>query len=587
MEFATRPELSGTFGMVASTHWAASAAGMAVLEKGGNAFDAAVATGLVLQVVEPHLNGPGGDLPALLWPAGHDQPTVLCAQGPAPAAATISHYRDELGLALVPGTGPLAAVVPGAFGGWMFMLRDFGTLGLRQVLDYAISYAADGYPVLERVAAAVGAVEDLFRTEWTTSAEVYLPIAPAGSRARNPVLAETYRRLLHQAEQASSGREGQIEAACDIWYRGWVAQALVRFQQRSWMDTSGERHRGLLSEEDLAGWQPTYEEPPSVEYRGLTVYKPGPWSQGPVCLQQLRLLERFDLSGLGPGSPEGIHVISECAKLAFADREAWYGDPDFVDVPLSELLSSDYTAQRCRLVGPTSSAELRPGSPQGRPPRLSSWPRQDRSSPLEGSGLPSGSRLRGDTVHLDIADRSGNWVSATPSGGWLTGAPVVPELGFCLGTRAQMFWLEEGLPSSLAPRRRPRTTLSPTIVGRQGEPYLAIGTPGGDQQDQWALHALLAHVDGDMDLQRAVDAVNHHTEAFPGSFYPRRARPRHVAVEERAGPATIERLRAFGHDVEVAGPWELGRVTAVGRGPAGTLVGAADPRGRQAYVCGR
>jgi gamma-glutamyltranspeptidase/glutathione hydrolase len=568
--FTTRPELRGTFGMVASTHWLASAAGMAVLEQGGNAFDAAVATGFTLQVVEPHLNGPGGDLPAILWPAGGD-PTVLCAQGPAPRRATIERYRDELGLELVPGTGPLAAVVPGAFGGWLAMLRDHGTLPLRDVLRFAIHYAENGYPVLPAIAGAIHNVEQLFRDEWTTSADLYLPVPKPGSLHRNPQLAATYRRILDEAGDS-------IDAAHEVWYRGFVADATLRFQELEWMDSSGERHSGLLADDDLRDWRPTYEAPLAVDYHGHTVYKAGPWSQAPVFLQQLRLLEGFDLAGMGHASAEYIHVITECAKLAFADREAWYGDPDFFDVPMELLLSREYADERRKLVGDESSPDLRPGGPD---PRL---PAPVANAPLApGVGEPT----RGDTVHLDVVDRWGNLVAATPSGGWLWGAPVIPDLGFCLGTRAQMFWLEEGLPNSLAPGKRPRTTLSPTITARDGEPYLALGTPGGDQQDQWTLHTFLAHVHFGMDLQAAIDAPGHHTEAFPSSFYPRETLPRHVAVESRAGEAAIEGLRARGHDVEVSPPWSLGRVSAVGKDPDGQLKAGANPRGMQGYAVGR
>jgi gamma-glutamyltranspeptidase/glutathione hydrolase len=581
MSFTTRPELRGTFGMVASTHWLASAAGMAVLEQGGNAFDAAVATGFTLQVVEPHLNGPGGDLPALLWPAG-GEPVVLCAQGPAPQAATIAHYRDELGLRLVPGTGPLAAVVPGAFGGWLAMLRDYGTLRLRDVLRFAIGYAEEGYPMLAQIAAAIGTVEQLFRDDWTTSAEVYLPVPPSGTLARNRGLAATYRRILDEAEARSNDREGQLEAAHELWYRGFVAEAFVAFQERAWLDSSGERHRGLLAEADLSDWRPRWEPPVSVDYHGHTVFKAGPWSQAPVFLQQLRLLEGFELGE--QKASERIHTITECAKLAFADREAWYGDPDFVDVPLDLLLSQAYADERRKLVGEEASPELRPGGPE---PRLPTLERDAEVAEAAGVGEPTRAGVKGDTVHLDVADRFGNLVAATPSGGWLWGAPVVPELGFCLGTRAQMFWLEEGLASSLAPGKRPRTTLSPTLVARGGEPYLALGTPGGDQQDQWTLHTFLGHVHARLDLQAAIDAPTHHTDAFPSSFYPRETRPRHVAVEERLGEETVAALRARGHEVEVSGAWTLGRVSAVGREPDGVLKAGANARGMQGYAVGR
>ena len=556
--------------MVASTHWLASAAGMAVLEQGGNAFDAAVAAGFTLQVVEPHLNGPGGDLPALLWRAG-DEPIVLCAQGPAPRAATIARYRDDLGLDLVPGTGPLSAVVPGSFGGWLTMLRDYGTLPLADVLRFALGYAEGGYPMLPQIAGAIRNVESLFGEEWTTSAAVYLPVPEPGTLHRNPQLAATYRRILDESK-------GDIDVALDCWYRGFVAEAFVRFQAQEWMDSSGERHSGLLAEEDLRDWHPTYEQPLAVDYHGFSALKAGPWSQAPVFLQQLRLLEGFDLAGMGHASADYVHTVTECAKLAFADREAWYGDPEFVDVPMDLLLSREYANERRSLVGDEASAELRPG---GLDPRL---PAPVHGAPVApGVGEPT----RGDTVHLDVVDRFGNMVAATPSGGWLWGAPVIPELGFCLGTRAQMFWLEEGLPNSLEPGKRPRTTLSPTLVARDGEPYLALGTPGGDQQDQWTLNTFLAHVHFDLNVQEAIDAPGHHTEAFPSSFYPRETRVRHVAVEDRAGAKTIDGLRERGHDVEVSGPWSLGRVSAVGREPDGQLKAGANPRAMQGYAAGR
>jgi gamma-glutamyltranspeptidase/glutathione hydrolase len=581
MSFSTRPELRGTFGMVASTHWLASAAGMAVLEQGGNAFDAAVAAGFTLQVVEPHLNGPGGDLPALVWPAGRDRPLVLCAQGPAPRAATIERYRDELGLGLIPGTGPLAAVVPGAFGGWIALLREHGTLPLRDVLHFAIGYAEDGYPALASIGDAIRRVEQLFTDDWTPSVDVYLPAPEPGALHRNRVLAATYRRILAEAEAASTDRDAQLQAAHDCWYRGFVAEEIVGFQEREWLDSSGGRHAGLLAEEDLRDWTATWEEPVSVDYHGYEVFKAGPWSQAPVFLQQLRLLEEFDLAGLAHAGAGYVHVVTECAKLAFADREAWYGDPVFADVPLADLLSREYADERRRLVGDEAAPELRPGSPGGREPRLA-HPVED-APVAPGVGEPT----RGDTVHLDVVDRFGNMISATPSGGWLWGAPVVPSLGFCLGTRAQMFWLESGLPNSLEPGKRPRTTLSPTIAARDGEPYLALGTPGGDQQDQWTLHVFLGHVHHDLDLQAAIDAVNHHTEAFPSSFYPRETYPRHVAVEERAGDEALEGLRRRGHEVEASGPWTLGRVTAVARERGGILKAGANPRGRQGYAAGR
>src|SRR5579862_377841 len=580
--FTTRPELRGSFGMVATTHWLASSVGIAVLERGGNAFDAAVAAGLTLQVVEPHLNGPGGDLPALLWSAERGEATVLCAQGPAPERATVSHYRTTLGLDLIPGTGLLAAVVPGAFDGWMLMLRDFGTMSLRDTMAYAIGYAEHGYSVLPGMASAIEQVADLFRRDWTTSAAVYLPTPKPFATFRNPALAATYGRIVNEAEAAGRDRDAQIDHARRAFSGGFVAESLVKDTTTTeWMDSSGRRHGGLLSEDDLSSWEASYEQPVSVDYRGLSVLKGGPWSQAPVFLQQLMLLNEFDLGALGFLTDAYVHTVVECAKLAFADREAWYGDPRFVDVPLKTLLSREYATARAQLVGENPVAELRPGSPDGRKPHLV------EPTPDQGAALGVGEPTRGDTCHLDIVDRWGNVVSATPSGGWLWGSPIVPTLGFCLGTRAQMFWLDEHHPNALAPRKRPRTTLSPTLVLRDGAPYLALGTPGGDFQDQWTLQVFLAHVLFGLDLQAAVDAPSFQTEAFPSSFYPRASRPRHLSVEERLDQSAIDALRKRGHDVEVTAAWSHNHVTAVGRETDGTLKAAASPRRMQAYAVGR
>jgi gamma-glutamyltranspeptidase/glutathione hydrolase len=597
--FTTRPTLRGTFGMVSSTHWLASQSAMAVLEDGGNAFDAAVAAGFVLHVVEPHLNGPAGEVPVILAPAGRPV-RVLCGQGPAPAGATVEHYRS-LGLDLVPGTGPLAAAVPGAFDAWMLLLRDHGTRTLAQILRYAIDYAETGHPPLERLAGTVETVRALFENEWTSSADLYLPGGrpPAPGRLfRNPALARTWRRLVEEATAAvgSGDRTGQIEEARRVWRQGFIAEALVRQASRPTMDTSGARHTGTLSAGDLAGWSATYEDPVTYDRHGWTVCKAGPWSQGPVLLQQLALLP----DELPPyGSADYVHLLVEGCKLAMADREAWYGDA--ADVPLDTLLSRPYNDRRRALVGDRASRELRPGSPGGRRPRLSDHTvavARGRPGPgapavpyAAGAGEPTvgpDGTTRGDTCHIDVVDRWGNMVAATPSGGWLQSNPVVPELGFPLGTRLQMAWLDPGLPNSLTPGRRPRTTLSPSLVLRDGEPVMAFGSPGGDQQDQWQLHFLLAVTHGGLDPQAAIDAPGWHSESFPGSFHPRGMRPGGLTVESRTDPAVVEDLRRRGHDVTVGGPWTEGRMCVVARDPRTRILSAAaNPRGMQGYAVGR
>ena len=630
-EFTTRPELAGTFGMVASTHWLASAAGMAVLEQGGNAFDAAVAAGFTLQVVEPHLNGPGGEVPVIGHDARRGETFVVCGQGTAPAAATVEAYAG-LGLDLVPGSGLLAATVPGAFGGWLLLLREYGTLRLRDVLGYAIGYAQSGYPLVPAISWSIASVADLFQEHWHSSAEVYLPdggIPAPGSLFANRTLAATYQRILTEAEAASDDRDAQIEAARQAWYDGFVAEEIAKFAVGPVMDVTGERHRGLLTGHDLATWHARLEAPVSYEYGDLTVCKTGPWGQGPVFLQQLALLSgiglpsartaeeacQFGLSGPGrltamePGTAEFTHLVTELGKLAFADREAWYGDPDYFNVPLEHLLSKDYNDDRRKLIGETASMELRPGHPGGREPRLPDFAprsfgmtdfdpatqRQRRGSGDPGIDPATGEPLgrsahaqarRGDTCHLDVADRWGNVVTATPSGGWLQSSPVIPSLGFCLGTRAQMFTLTPGLPATIAPGKRPRTTLSPTLALRDGEPYLAFGTPGGDQQDQWTLAFFLNHVNFGMNLQQAIDFPAFHSAHMPSSFYPRHASPGRLDVESRVGDDVIADLRRRGHDVHVQPPWSLGRISAVAR-RGGLLYAAANARGMQGYAVGR
>ncbi|MFG2223195.1 gamma-glutamyltransferase family protein [Streptomyces sp. NPDC048644] len=617
--FTTRPTLHGTFGMASTTHWLASQSAMAVLEDGGNAYDAAVAAGFVLHVVEPHLNGPAGEVPIILAPAGGPV-RVLCGQGPAPAGASVAHYTG-LGLDLVPGTGPLAAAVPGAFDAWMLLLRDHGTKTLAEVLRYAIGYAEHGHPAVERIGETIETVRELFTTEWTSSAEVYLPggrsVAPGGL-LRNRQLAATWRRLTAEAQAASASRDGQIDAARRIWREGFIGTALAEAAARPAMDTSGERHAGTLTGDDLAGYAASYEDPVTYDRHGWTVAKAGGWSQGPVFLQQLALLSD-ELPAYG--SPEYVHTLIEGCKLAMADREAWYGDA--ADVPLGTLLGDAYNAERRKLIGESASYALRPGSPDGRTPRLSrhalavaegragaagggraagigeptvapsaadadDLPAQSVAPEVDRSGA-----TRGDTCHIDIVDRWGNLVSATPSGGWLQSNPVVPGLGFPLGSRLQMAWLEEGLPNSLTPGRRPRTTLTPSLALRDGVPVMAFGTPGGDQQDQWQLHFFLAvtlrpEVRGGLDLQGAIDAPNWHNDAFPGSFFPRAMQPGAVTVESRIGTGTVEELRRRGHRVTVGGPWSEGRLCAVARDPeTGVLSSAANPRGMQGYAVGR
>jgi len=593
--FTTRPELLGTFGVVASTHWLASAAGMAMLEKGGNAFDAAVAAGFVLHIAEPHLNGPGGDMPVLIHDRASDGYRMICGQGVAPANATIEHYHS-LGLDLIPGNGLLATVVPGAFDAFMLMLRDYGTMTLEEVWAPAIHYAENGAPLVARACETIRTVETMFRNHWHSSAAVYMPggsIPVPGTLLGNAGIAGTWRRILEEARAAGSDRIAQIEAARAAFYNGFVAEAVDRFcRENAMMDVSGEPHRGVLSGDDMARWRASYEEPVRYRFRGLDVLKGGPWSQGPVLLQQLALLDGFDLEGMDPTGPEFVHTVTECTKLAFADRESFYGDPDYVEVPVETLLSKDYNDARRKLVDAKASLDFRPGRVDGYGAEVD-YARlvaaTQAAGSLAGIGEPTTGReipASGDTCHIDVIDKDGNMVSATPSGGWLQSSPVIPELGFCLNSRAQMFWLEEGKPATLEPGKRPRSTLSPSMAVKDGRPCMAFGTPGGDQQDQWQAIFLVRHLCHGMNLQEAIDAPSFHNEHHPGSFYPRSATPGRLVVEGRFPAATVNELKRRGHRVEVGEDWSEGRLSAA-RQDDGLLRAAANPRGMQGYAVGR
>ncbi|UWR31728.1 gamma-glutamyltransferase family protein (plasmid) [Sulfitobacter sp. W002] len=594
--FTTRPEIRGSFGVTTSTHWIASTVGFGILEKGGNAFDAAVAAGFVLQVVEPHLNGPAGDLPIIFHDAEKKTTKVVCAQGVSPAAAKLEHF-EELGLKLIPGSGLLSTVVPGAFDGWMLMLRDHGTMGLREVMQLAIDYARDGHPVLPRVSNTIKGLAEYFAAEWPTSAAVWTPDGKApepNANFKNPDLAATYERLVSEAEAAGEDRVTQIEAARKIWSEGFVADAIFDYLEDACVhDVSEQKNSALLAREDMAKWQASYEDTLTYEYHGWTVHKTHAWSQGPVFLQALAILKHFDLAAMDPMGASFTHTVIEAMKLAYADREAYYGDPEQSIIPMEELLSDAYNAERAKLVNGKASLEQRPGVIAGLEHLAERYiERAARDFGVQNAAPqePTMAHLtekRGDTVHLDVIDRWGNMVSATPSGGWLQSNPVVPGLGFPLNSRAQMFWLERGLPTSLAPGRRPRTTLTPSFAEHSDGRQLVFGTPGGDQQDQWQLIWFLRFVHHGIDLQEGMDAPLFHTMHFQSSFFPRQALPGEMMIEPNVGAAVIDALRARGHIVTVAEPWSVGRMTAALRSPDGSLQAAATPRLMQAYAVGR
>ncbi|MDX8141598.1 gamma-glutamyltransferase [Lentzea sp. BCCO 10_0061] len=588
----TRPTLRGSFGMCASTHWLASATAQSVLERGGNAFDAAVAGAFVLHVAEPHLNGPGGDLVAVLATAGDPSPVVLAGQGHAPRGATIEHFLAE-GLDHVPGAGALATAVPGAVDSWLWLLAEHGTWDLPEVLAYAIHYAEHGVPVVPQLARVLATVENLFRTHWPTSYALWMPEGRV-PRAHETVVNTTYARTLRRLCATGTGgsRAARIRSTRRAWRTGFVANAVAEFAAVPHRHSSGTDHAGVITAADFADFVPSLEPAVTAEFRGTTVAKAGLWSQGPVLLQALSLLDHFDDEQIDPSTAQGVHTIAEAVKLAMADREAFYGhlDPARAESVVRQLLRPGYSEERARLIGPVASTAFRPGD-IGVPPYAPPLVTAQDAVPAEGVGEPTVQQTgetRGDTCHIDVVDRWGNMISATPSGGWLQSSPAVPDLGFALGTRLQMTWLDPAAPSRLEPGRRPRTTLSPTLLLRDGRPVASLGTPGGDQQDQWQLLYLVRTLAFGLGPQEAIDAPAFHTKAFPSSFWPRTWSPGSLVVEERAGAAVVDGLRERGHDVAVSGPWSQGRLSVVTRDPdTGALGAAANPRGAQGYAVGR
>jgi len=590
---ATTPTIRGRFGAVSATDSFATRAGMDILEAGGNAFDAAVAAGFVMQVVEPHLSGPAGEVVVVFCAHDEPGPRVLCGQGCAPAAATPALF-EKLGLGLVPGTGVLSAPVPGAFGAWLTLLRDYGGKSLREVLSPAIGYAENGFPLLFPTAFQIAMLQETLWEDWPSSAAVYLPggrVPDAGDVFRNIALGNTYSRLLAVSESAGGSRDHQINAAIQAWYQGFVADEIEAFSQRLHRDPNSGTAAGVITGSDLAGWEASYEAPATLNWEGYTVAKAGAWSQGPVFLQQLALLAGFNDVLRGPRSAEYVHVTVEAAKLAYADREAFYGDVP--DAPIQALLSDDYTRERRGLIRSSASWSVQPGAPGGRPPRLPKlMPASPERMPDVEAAMRKATRGRvqgpsGDTCHVATTDRWGNMVAATPSGGFLTKSPVIEALGFPLSTRLEMTWLEPGLPNTLAAGKRPRTTLSPTIVTRDGRPVMAFGTPGADQQEQWSLLFLLAVTAG-TEPQAAMHLPTWHTNHLASSLCPHRTKLGQVEIEASVGESVIAGLQQRGHQVVVRKAGSLSRLCAVGRGVAtGEVWAAADPRHGQARAYGR
>ena len=595
--FTTRPVIMGTRGVVTSGHYLATAAGFRIMEQGGNAIDAAAAMCFCLNLLEPQSNGIGGEVPTLIYSAAEGKTFEVSGMGWSPREFTIEWCREN-GIDLVPGDGFLPACVPATVGTWAAALERFGTMSFSQVLQPAIELATRGYPMYDRLSEALERNAQKFSDLYPSTAEVYLPggrVPTAGEIFRNPDWGAMLEKMCRGEEDARhKGRAAGIQAARDIFYKGEIAATIIDYMSNNPVeDASGSSHRGLLSYEDMAEWEAHIEEPPSVDYRGLEVHKCSAWTQGPVFLQQLTLLEGYDLPAMGHNSADFLHTYIECAKLAYADREAYYGDPLLDEVPFADLLSKEYAAERRQLIGDRASLELRPGhAGRGVPDcDLEDVAGDNRNAlrvaPRVVKDLGQGHAHLGDTTHLDAVDAQGNMVAATPSGGWLGTSPIIPGLGFPMGTRGQMFYLNPARANALAPRKRPRATLTPSLVTQDGHPHMVFGTPGGDSQEQWTLQFFLNYADFGMNIQEALDAPTVHSVHFPSSFYPRGAHPGRMVVEDRIAAEVRSELERRGHQVVAADGWSHGKVMGIRYDrERGVILGGVAPKGNIGYGLG-
>jgi gamma-glutamyltranspeptidase/glutathione hydrolase len=541
---------------------------------GGNAVDASATMWFCLSLLKPHLIGIAGESPILLYLSDEEKVVSVNGQGPAPMAATIDWFKEK-GYPMIPEDGFTPICVPGAFDAWLTTLEEYGTMGLSRIIGPAIKIATNGFPMYPTLAAFLGQNRKRFIEEWPTSATIYLTDGKAplvGQLQNNPDWARTF-TLISKVYGSASNRSAGYDAVRKYFYDGPVAEKIVDFiQDSTCKDVYGKENHGLLTREDMSNYRASFEDSLTTDYRGFTVHKCGPWTQGPVLLQQLNILEGYDLVSMGHNSVEYLHILMESAKLAFADREEYYADPMFEDVPLDWLLSKKYAIERRGLIDLDNASMLhRPG---GVEPVL--LVENDAKHMFEG-----------DTVHLEAVDRDGNMVSATPSGGWLRTSPLVPGLGFPTSTRAQFLHLDSNHVEALKPGKRPSTTLTPSLVTKNYEQYMVFGTPGGDKQDQWTLQFFLNHVDFKMNVQEALDAPTVHTSHFPASFWPHSVRPGEIYLEPQIPSEVIKGLKAKGHKIVISKPWSHGRCLAIRYDPRSKVMyGGASPRTGEPYALG-
>ena len=565
------PPVRGTHEMVGAANNLEVEAGFRILSQGGNAVDAGVATVLAASVTEESRFGLGGEMPLLVKMAG--KPVVaISGVGVAPARATIDFFahrqaepwEDPRRLPPIPAQGIRAAITPGVFDGLILALEKFGTMPFAKVAQPAIEAAADGFPLQEEFAHFLDIYQGILNL-WPASKAFFYPngeVLKPGEILREPSLANTLRELAAVEKKTRGNREKKLRAVRDLFYKGSIAKRVAAFS---------EENGGLISYQDLAGYHAEIDEPVSTSFHGYVVNKPGFWTQGPVMIEALNILEGYDLRAMGHNSPQYLHTVIETVKLAFADRDRYYGDPKFSKIPAEILLSKDYAARRRQLIDPEhASMESRPG---------------DFAPPLLTTSGPVGKAVVHDTTCVNVMDHNGNAFSATPSGAWLPSV-IAGDTGIPLSTRLQSFVVTPGHPNQLAAGKRPRVTLSPTLVTQDGKTVMVLSTPGGDNQDQALLQVLLNILVFDMTPQQAVESPRFQTEHFYSSFAFHEFVPGKVSLEGRFPSQTVEGLAALGHRVMVSGEWSNSSAPTVIYVHDGVLNGGADPR-RARFIFGR
>ncbi|MCZ2151540.1 MAG: gamma-glutamyltransferase family protein [Bryobacterales bacterium] len=565
------PPVRGMHEMVAAANNFEVEAGFRVLTQGGNAVDAGVASVLAAAVTELDHFGLGGEMPLIIKRAGKP-PVVISGVGAAPEKATVEYYSSRQpepweragGMPPIPSDGIKAAILPGAFDGLILALRRYGTKSFAEVAAPAIGYA-DEFPIPEIYARLIMNTQRML-TLWPASAAYFMPggqVPKPGDVFKQPTLAKTLRELAAAEKKTRGNREKKLVAVRDLFYKGDIARRIAAFSE-----TNG----GLISRKDLAGFAAEEDQPVCGAYREYTVCKPGFWTQGPVMLEMLNILEGYDLKKMGHNSPEYLHTLVEAAKLGFADRDRYYGDPKFSRIPSEILLSKEYAAERRKLIDPNhASMEHRPG---------------DFQPPLPPPSVTGAASPAQDTTCVNVVDSKGNVFSATPSGAWLPSV-IAGDTGIPLSTRLQSFVMTPGHANQLAPGKRPRVTLSPTLVLKDGKPYIALSTPGGDNQDQALLQVLLNMLEFGMTAQQAAESPRFQTEHFYSSFATHDFTPGRLNLEGRIPKTTVDELAAKGHRVQVTGEWSNSSApTVIRMMESGVLEGAADPR-RSRFVFGR